>query len=77
MAIAKKSIVVVMAKLSDQQVKIMERICAGKKSAEIASELGISENTVHAHLQRSRLKLGASSMHQAAVLFDRLTRALA
>lgn len=63
--------------LSDRQKSIMERIVAGRRAGEIATEFSLSESTVQAHMQRARAKLGAATMPQAAVLFDRLQRAAA
>jgi DNA-binding CsgD family transcriptional regulator len=49
-------------RLSTRQVEIVRLIAEGKRSAEIASFLGLSEKTVHNHRQHIALKLGSSNV---------------
>lgn len=44
--------------LSDRQLEIVKRIARGQQMREIASEMGISYNTVDAHRQSAMNKLG-------------------
>lgn len=53
----------------------MKRYCAGENASKIAADLGLSVSTVQVHMQRVRAKLGAATMPQAAVIFDRLQNA--
>jgi DNA-binding CsgD family transcriptional regulator len=61
--------------LSANQIRVLElMIDHGKTQTEAAAIMGISRNTIHNHLTRARDKLGAASVAQAMVLFDRTRR---
>lgn len=48
-------------KLSPREGEVVELIAAGGMTTqEVATELGISRNTVNAHVQRAALKIGGS-----------------
>ena len=44
--------------LTDRQIEVLRLRCAGKKSAEVAAELGIALQTVWHHGYQTRLRLG-------------------
>lgn len=61
--------------LSRRQAQAMDLLVQGKRDSEIARELGISHRTAQHHVDTACAKLGADTRPQAAVLFDRLSRA--
>jgi DNA-binding NarL/FixJ family response regulator len=63
--------------LTRKQAAIMGHIADGMKITDIAAQTGMAVSTVNTHLERSKRKLGAKTTTQAAVLFDRLKRAMA
>ncbi|MCY0096489.1 response regulator [Hoeflea ulvae] len=56
------------ARLTPQQSRIMNLICAGKPNKLIAYELSVAEGTVKAHITALLRRLGVSNRTQAAVL---------
>jgi DNA-binding CsgD family transcriptional regulator len=58
--------------LSPREIAIMELVVEGVDRAKlIAHKLGISEGTTENYIKTIRLKLGASSITQAALIYDR------
>jgi two-component system, NarL family, nitrate/nitrite response regulator NarL len=51
--------------LTARQVEVMQRVCCGRSSKEIARELGVSERTVKDHLAVIFLRLGVNSRAEA------------
>lgn len=62
--------------LTRKQAAIMGLLADGKKIIEVADEQGMAVSTVNTHLHRIKYKLGAKSLIQAVVLFDRRLRAI-
>jgi DNA-binding CsgD family transcriptional regulator len=61
--------------LSERETEIMDLVIMGVDRAKlIAHKLGIKRGTVEVHIQTIRLKLGASSITQAALIYDRSKR---
>lgn len=56
------------SRLTRQQSRIMNLICAGKPNKLIAYELSVAEGTVKAHITALLRRLGVSNRTQAAVL---------
>lgn len=56
------------ADLTPQQTRIMKLICVGKTNKQIASELGLAEPTVKAHITALLRRLGVRNRTQAAVM---------
>jgi DNA-binding NarL/FixJ family response regulator len=52
--------------LSDREVEVLRLVAVGKTNAAIASQLFISERTVHRHVSNIFAKLGVSSRTAAA-----------
>lgn len=52
-------------KLSEREREVLAWTAAGRRQADIAATLGLSERTVENHLRRIRLRLGASTTAQA------------
>ena len=57
--------------LTQRERESLAMIASGKKATEAAHALGISPETVKDHLTRVRLKLGATTTAQAAVMASR------
>jgi len=51
--------------LSEHEMAVLEMLCRGKKNADIAGELFLSENTVKYHLKKIYLKLQVGSRSEA------------
>lgn len=51
--------------LSDRELEVMRWIASGRRQADIALMLGLSERTIENHLRRIRKRLGATSTAQA------------
>jgi DNA-binding CsgD family transcriptional regulator len=61
--------------LSPRETEIMELVIMGVDRAKlIALKLGTAERTIESQLQTIRLKLGVSSITQAALSYDRSKR---
>jgi two-component system response regulator DevR len=60
--------------LSDQEMRVLARVAAGKSDKDIAADLGLQPKTARNYLERVFEKLGVNSRTQAAVLFDRHQR---
>lgn len=60
-----------LAKLTPQQKRILELICAGKLNKQIAYDLDIAESTVKAHVTAILRKLGTHSRVQALLIAQR------
>ena len=65
-----------MKDLTRKEAGVIGLIADGKKITEIAEETGMAESTINTHLHRVKLKLGAKTATQAAVLFDRKRRTI-
>lgn len=61
------------ASLSPQQLRILALIVQGRLNKQIASELGVSEQTIKIHVSTIFRKLGVSTRTQAAVFAGSLT----
>ncbi|MBR0895632.1 autoinducer binding domain-containing protein [Bradyrhizobium tropiciagri] len=51
--------------LSPREREVLRWIAAGRRQADIAASLGLSERTVENHLRRARLRLGVATTAQA------------
>jgi len=51
--------------LSEQETEVLGMLCQGKKNADIAGELFLSENTVKYHLKKIYQKLQVGSRSEA------------
>jgi DNA-binding NarL/FixJ family response regulator len=60
-----------LASLTPQQLRILSGMVEGKLNKQIASELGIAEQTVKVHVSAILRKLKAVSRTQAAILIER------
>lgn len=60
--------------LSPSEARVFELLTAGKSMKAAARLMGVAANTTQTHAARARVKLGARSNEQAAVLFDRARR---
>lgn len=60
-----------MPNLSDRELQVMRWVASGRRQAEIALMLGVSERTIENHLRRTRKRLGATSTAQAMHLVVR------
>jgi DNA-binding NarL/FixJ family response regulator len=60
-----------LARLSDQERKILHLIAAGKTNREIAAAMTLSEHTVRTYVSGLLKKLGSTSRSEAAALFAR------
>jgi DNA-binding CsgD family transcriptional regulator len=54
--------------LNDREIEVLTCVARGKTSAQIAISLGMSKRTVDFHLDNARIKLGAATRTQAAVM---------
>ena len=54
--------------LTLRQLEVLSRVCQGKTNKQIATELGLSEKTVKAHVSSVLAKLGVQDRTQAALL---------
>lgn len=61
----------VLPHLSDRELQVMRWIASGRRQADIALALGLSERTIENHLRRIRKRLGAASTAQAMHLIVR------
>lgn len=57
-----------LTKLTNQQTRILQLICAGKLNKQIAFDLSIAEATVKAHVTAIMRKLGVQSRTQAVLI---------
>ncbi len=55
-------------KLTGRQSEVFNLLCKGHSNCEIASQLGITENTVEAHLRAIYNRLGVRSRVEAVKL---------
>lgn len=62
------------APLSRKQAAILTQIVDGQKVGEISEFSGMAPSTVAMHIARAKVKLGARTLAQAAVIFDRQRR---
>lgn len=53
------------ANLTSREREVLRWTAAGRRQADIAATLGLSERTVENHLRRARLRLGAATTAQA------------
>lgn len=58
--------------LTRKQDKILELLSAGYSGCQIAAQMGLSESCVSRQLSRAKIKLGAQTISQAAVKYDRM-----
>jgi DNA-binding NarL/FixJ family response regulator len=54
--------------LTNREVEVLERVCGGNRNRDIAELLGISEETVKAHVRHIMDKLGACDRTQAIAI---------
>jgi DNA-binding CsgD family transcriptional regulator len=54
--------------LNDREIEVLTCVARGRTSAQIATSLGMSKRTVDFHLDNARIKLGAATRTQAAVM---------
>ena len=57
-------------KLTQHQIEVMDDIVAGLTSREIAEKRGVVHQTVSAHLDKIKDRLGATTTAQAAVIYS-------
>lgn len=57
--------------LTERERVVLTRLAEGATNGEIATQLGVSENTVKFHLQNLYLKLGVTNRTEAAAHFHR------
>jgi two-component system response regulator FixJ len=57
-----------LAQMTTREREVLDRLCGGKSSKQIAEELGISPYTVDNHRARIMNKLGAKSVSQVVQL---------
>ena len=60
-----------MPHLTDRELQVMRWIASGRRQADIALMLGLSDRTIENHLRRIRKRLGATSTAQAVHLVVR------
>ena len=60
--------------LCPREIEAMRYYVNGYYPKKFGPLMGITTNTAQVHLQRAKIKLGARSLVQAAVLFDRQLR---
>ena len=58
-------------RLSKRELEVMRWIASGRRQADVALQLKLSERTVESHLRRIRNRLGAASTAQAIYLLVR------
>lgn len=58
-----------LASLTPQQYRVLELLARGKLNKQIAAELGITEQTIKAHVSAALAKLGARNRTQATLAF--------
>jgi len=58
--------------LTNREQQVLERLCSGEGTSEIARKLGVSVTTVRNHLQRLMNKLGVHTRSEAIALAFRL-----
>jgi DNA-binding NarL/FixJ family response regulator len=61
-------------RLHARHFDVLRMAAEGKKMAEIAEELKLSQKTIESHWLRALHLMGARNMVQAAVMFDRFER---
>jgi DNA-binding NarL/FixJ family response regulator len=59
-------------RLSDRELEVLRHLADGSSTAEIASQLYLSESTVKSHVQKVYQKLGAANRAQALVTAMRI-----
>lgn len=64
-----------LAELSPQQLRILARLVEGKLNKQIASDLGIAEQTVKSHVSTILRKLNVLTRTEAAILVERCGKA--
>lgn len=64
-----------MQELSPRERQVMELVCQGFTGQEIGERLAISSRTVEIHRRNAVNKIGGKNQTEAAVIFDRMTRA--
>lgn len=69
--LAGPNVVASLPQLSDRELEIMRWVASGRRQADIALMLELSERTVENHLRRIRKRLGATSTAQAMHLIVR------
>lgn len=58
-------------RLSDRELEVIRWVASGRRQADVALQLKLSERTVEGHLRRIRNRLGAASTAQAIYLLVR------
>jgi DNA-binding NarL/FixJ family response regulator len=57
--------------LSEREYEVLEALCAGLRSAEVAERLGLAEATVRRHAASAAAKLGVATRDEAIARFSR------
>lgn len=60
-----------LAKGQEQALSALVRAGCEKRAA---AEMGVSPNTLNTHMQRAKQKMGATTLLQAALMWDRFAR---
>lgn len=61
-------------RLTDCEERVCKLLVEGCNAEQVAARMGVSPWTVRSHIFNARAKLGARSLLQLAVLFDRTRR---
>lgn len=61
------------ARLSEQELKVVRAVADGLTNSEIATRLHLGETTVKSYLAQAQAKLGVNNRTQAALIVDRAT----
>lgn len=51
--------------LTDREIHILRRLFSGQRSAEAASDLGVSKRTIDFHLAQAYAKMGVANRYDA------------
>lgn len=69
---AERDVVARIARLTPQQLRVLEQVADGQLNKQIADRLGIQERTVKAHMSEIFARLGVRNRTQAGVAFQQL-----
>lgn len=62
------------APLIRREIQALELLCEGYREVQIAARIGINAENVNRRLRNAAVKLGAQTVTEAAVKFDRMRR---